>query len=211
MTKFTDHLWSDLVAEHGPAIASAPRPAPNRVPRPRVIAAGTLALAVAGTALGLGLTSTGGGATGSTAGGTTIVTAAYTITKHGNGSVLVTINDQESVSAVNQQLNAMINDSAVVTFQSGPAPASGPLTCAPGVPGMGGPQVTMLLGTDGTQVVAPGTTGGNTGAGTWHIGSCTVYPSGYLPKGNSGKGSGIAPNSHAIRAVPKVATGTKAP
>jgi hypothetical protein len=184
MSKFTDHLWSDLMQEHGPAIANASRPGPGRARRPRIIAGGTLALAVVGTALGLGLTSTGG-----TTGGTTIVTAAYTITTHSNGSILVKMGDQESVEAVDHQLNAMIKEYAILDFKSGPAPVSGPVTCTPGVPNMGGPQVAVLLGTDGTQVIAPGTTGDNTGVGTWHIASCSVYPTADLPKGNTGTGT----------------------
>ena len=59
MTKFTDNLWSDLVQEHGAALAHADRPEPGRArPRPRVIAGSTLALAGVGTALALALTAT---------------------------------------------------------------------------------------------------------------------------------------------------------
>ena len=115
MSKFTQNLWSDLVQEHGPAIANASRPGPGRARRPRVIAGSTLALAVAGTALGLGLTSAG-----STAGSTTVVTAAYTITTHSNGSILVQINQRESINAANQKLNAMIKEQVVLRIASGP-------------------------------------------------------------------------------------------
>jgi len=200
MTKFTENLWSDIMQEHGPAIANASRPGPGRARHPRVIAGGTLALAVAGTALGLGLTSTGGTAASAT-GGTTFVTAAYTITTHSNGSILVKMGDQETVNAVNQKLNAMIKEYAVLSFKPGSAPVSGPVTCTPGEQNMGGPQVAVLLGTDGTQVIAPGTTGNNTGEGTWHIGSCSVYLTADLPKGSTGSGNtGNTGN-----------TGTKAP
>jgi hypothetical protein len=214
MTKFTQNLWSDLMQEHGPAIANASRPSPGRLRRPRVIAGGTLALAVAGTALGLGLTSTGG-TTASTTGGTTLVTAAYTITTHSNGSILVKMGDQESVNAVNKQLNAMIKEYAILDFKPGPAPVSGPVTCTPGERNMGGPQVSVLLGTDGTQVIAPGTTGDNTGVGTWHIASCSVYLTADQPKGSTGNPDGIKPTGPAVVKLPKgtykVATGTKAP
>ena len=190
MTKFTDNLWSDIMQEHGPTIANASRPRQGLLRRPRVIAGGTLALAVAGTALGLGLTSTGG-----TAGGTSVVTAAYTITTHSNGSILVKMGDQESVNAVNKQLNAMIKEYAILRFEPGPAPVSGPVTCTPGVPNMGGPQVAVLLGTDGTQVIPSG----NTGAGTVHLSSCVYYKSARFPAaGNDSPSlgnSGTAGNS----------------
>jgi hypothetical protein len=186
MTKFTDHLWSDLMQEHGTEIANASRPRQSRIRHPRAIAGGTLALAVAGTALGLGLTSTG-----STTGSTSVQTAAYTITTHSNGSILVKMHDQETVNAVNQQLEAMVKEYAILDFKPGPAPVSGPVTCTPGVPNMGGPQVQVLLDADGTQVIAPGTTGDNTGVGTWHIGSCVVYPQSYQPKGSTGTVSGV--------------------
>src|ERR1700677_4520930 len=111
MSKFTDNLWSDLMQEHGPAIANASRPAPGRARRPRVIAGGTLALAVAGTALGLALTSTGGAA--GAAGSTQVVTDAYTITTHSDGSILVQINQRESIIAADQKLNAMVKEEIV--------------------------------------------------------------------------------------------------
>ena len=175
MSKFTQNLWSDLVKEHGPAIANATRPGPGRARRPRIVAGSTLTLAVAGTALGLGLTSANSTA-GSTAGSTAAVTAAYTITTHSGGSILVQINNRQSIDAANQKLNAMIKEQVVVRTASGPAPVSGSITCTPGEPGMQGPQVKVLLGADGTQVITPGTTGGNTGVGTWHLTACQVYP-----------------------------------
>jgi hypothetical protein len=190
MTKFTDHLWSDLMQEQGHAIANASRPGQGRVRRPRVIAGGTLALAVAGTALGLGLTSTGG-TTASTTGGTTLVTAAYTITTHTNGSILVKIGQDESITAVDKKLNALIKEQVVLRIGAGPAPVSGPVTCTPGEPNMKGPQVKVLLGADGTEVIPPGTTAGNTGVGTWHIDSCSVIPTADWGKGGTGNtGSG---------------------
>jgi hypothetical protein len=184
MSKFTQNLWSDLMQEHGPAIANASRPGPGRVRRPRVIAGSTLALAVAGTALGLALTSTG-----STTGSTTAVTAAYTITTHSNGSILVQINQRESINAANQKLNAMIKEQVVLRAASGPAPVSGPMTCTPGVSNIQGPQVKVLLGADGTQVIAPGTTGGNTGVGSWHMTACHVYPTADMGTGGTGTGN----------------------
>jgi hypothetical protein len=184
MTKFTENLWRDLAQEHGAALAQADRPGPGPARRPRVIAGSTLALAVAGTALGLGLTSTGGASTPAT-GGKRVVTDAYTITLNSNGSVLVQVNQQQSIVAADAKLNSMgIHEKVVVYPKPGAAPVSGPLTCAPvdGAPKQ--PQVQVLLGKNGTEVIAPGTTGDNTGVGTWHLGSCVVFPADY--KGNSG-------------------------
>src|SRR5215469_13170786 len=112
MTKLTENLWKDLAQEHGAALDRATRPGPGRARRPGLIAGGTLALAAAGTALGLGLTSTSGstgaggtGAGGTAAGGTAaggirkVVTAAYTITEKSDGSVLVQVNQRQSILA----------------------------------------------------------------------------------------------------------------
>ena len=187
MSKFTDRLWSDLAQEHGPALAQADRSGSGRGRRPRVIAGGTLALAVAGTALGFGLTSAGG--TPVAAGGTQVVTDAYTITQSSSGSVLVQINQRESIIAANAKLNSMIKEEVVVTTAAGPAPASGPVTCTSGEPNMHGPAVKVLLGADGTQIIAPGTTAGNTGVGTWHLTACQVYPSADMGTGGTGTGN----------------------
>ena len=187
MAKFTENLWNDLAQEHGAALAQATRPGPGLARRPRVIAGSTLALAAAGTALGLGLTSTNGStpAGGTAAGGIRkVVTTAYTITEKSNGSVLVQINQQKSIVAADAKLSSMgIQEKVSVFPKPGAATVSGPVTCAPvdGAPNQ--PQVQVLLGTNGTEVIA----GGNTGAGTWHLGSCVVFPAGY--KGNSGPGN----------------------
>jgi hypothetical protein len=192
MAKFTENLWHDLAQEHGAALAQATRPGPGLARRPRVIAGGTLALAAAGTALGLGLTSTSGStaAGGTAAGGTAaggirkVVTTAYTITEMSNGSVLVQVNQAESIVAADAKLSSMgIQEKVAVFPKPGAATVSGPITCAPvgGAPKQ--PQVQVLLGTNGTEVIA----GGNTGAGTWHLGSCVVFPT--SDKGNSGPGN----------------------
>src|SRR5215475_12414069 len=186
MTKFTDHLWRDLSREHGPALAHAARPEPGRARRPGLIAGSTLALAAAGTALGLGLTSTSGS---TPAGGIKkVVTAAYTITEKSDGSVLVQVNQRQSILAADAKLSSMGIQLKVAVFpKPGAATVSGPITCKPvdGAPKQ--PQVQVLLGTNGTEVIAPGTTGDNTGVGTWHLGSCVVFPIG--DKGNSGPGN----------------------
>jgi hypothetical protein len=183
MAKFTENLWNDLAQEHGAALAQATRPGPGRARRPRVIAGSTLALAAAGTALGLGLTST----SGSTAAGgiRKVVTDAYTITDMSNGSVLVTINQTQSLPQANQKLTAMgIHEQITIYMASGPAPVSGPVACTP-APGVSGPPVKVLVGTNGTQVIGSG----NTGAGTWHLRACSLTgDSGSGNTGNTGTG-----------------------
>ena len=122
-------------------------------------------------------------------GSTPALAAAYTITTHSDGSILVQINQRESINAANQKLNAMIKEQVVLRTVSGPAAVSGAVTCTPGVSNMQGPQVKVLLGTDGTQVIAPGTTGDNTGVGTWHVTACYVYPTADMGTGGTGSGN----------------------
>jgi hypothetical protein len=180
MAKFTENLWNDLAQEHGTALAQATRSGPGRARRPGLIAGSTLALAAAGTALGLGLAST----SGSTPTGKKVVTDAYTITEMSNGSVLVQINQRKSIVAADAKLSSMgIQEKVSVFPKPGAATVSGPVTCKPvdGAPKQ--PQVQVLLGTNGTEVIA----GSNTGAGTWHLGSCVVFPT--SDKGNSGPGN----------------------
>jgi hypothetical protein len=189
MTKFTEHLWTDLAREHGAALAEADRTEAVRSRRPssRVIASSTLAVAAVAAAVTLGLTSTGGTAAG---GSTRAVTDAYTITQNSSGSVLVQINQKESINAANVKLNAMIKEEVVLRMAAGPASAKGAVACTPGESNMQGPQVKVLLGTDGTQVIAPGTTADNTGIGTWHVAACFVYPTADLGTGGTGSGNG---------------------
>ena len=187
MTRFTENLWNDLAQEHGATLAQATRPGPGRARRPGLIAGSTLALAAAGTALGLGLTSTSGGtpAGGTTAGGIRkVVTDAYTITEMSNGSVLLQVNQLESIVAADAKLSSMgIQEKVSVFPKPGAATVSGPVTCAPVDGASKQPRVQVLLGTNGTEVIA----GGNTGAGTWHLGSCVVFPT--SDKGNTGPGN----------------------
>ena len=186
MAKFTENLWRDLAQEHGAALAQADRLGPGRARRPGLIAGSTLALAAGGTALALGLTSAGGTATGGTAAGgiRKVVTDAYTITESSNGSVLVQIDQQNSIFAADAKLSSMgIQEKVAVFPQPGAATSSGPVTCAPvgGAPKQ--PQVQVLLGSNGTETIA----GDNTGTGTWHLGSCVVFPT--SDTGNSGPGN----------------------
>jgi hypothetical protein len=176
MTKFTDHLWSDLVEEHGAILAHADRPEPGRarlLQRPRVLAGSTLGLAAVGTALVLAL-------------GAASSPPAYAVTTNGNGSVLVTINQNSALPQANAKLTAMgINEQVTIYMAAGAAAVSGPVTCTP-APGadISGPPLKVLVGNNGTEVIRLGQTGGNTGVGTWHLDHCVV--TGDTGSGNSG-------------------------
>lgn len=174
MTKFADNLWRDLAREHGPALAHADRPEPGRASllrRPRVLAGSTLALAGVGTALALTL-----GASS---------TPAFAVTTNSDGSVLVKINQNSDLPQANAKLTAMgIHEQVTIYMATGPATVSGPVNCTP-APGakLSGPPLKVLVGANGTEV-APGTTGGNTGVGTWHLDHCVI--TGDPGSGNTG-------------------------
>jgi hypothetical protein len=168
MSNFTDHLWRDLVREHGPTLAHADRLEPGRArhPRPRVLAGSTLGLAGVGAALVLALS-------GSAA------PPAFAITKQGDGSVLVTLNyhQNENLPQVNRKLAAMgTHEQITIYMASGAAAVGGPVTCAPatGASSPSGPPVKVLVGTDGTEVIAPGQSAGNTGEGSFHLDHCVA-------------------------------------
>jgi hypothetical protein len=174
MTKFTDNLWRDL-EEHGATVALDDRPEPGRASllrRPRVLAGSTLGLAGVGAALVLAL-------------GAVSSTPAYAVTTNGDGSVLVTINQTSALPQANAKLTAMgIHEQVTIDMAAGAAAASGPVACTP-APGVSGPAVKVLVGTNGTEVFASG----NTGAGTWHLAACHITgDNGSGNAGNTGAG-----------------------
>ncbi|HEY1713791.1 MAG TPA: hypothetical protein VGG07_12865 [Solirubrobacteraceae bacterium] len=178
MTKFTDHLWRDLVQEHGPTLAQADRPAAGRgrLRRPRVLAGSTLGLAGVGAALVLAL------------GGTAATTPAFAVTTSNDGSVLVNLNyhANQNLPQVNHKLIAMgTNEQITIYMSTGAATTQGPVTCAPGS-GVRGPAVRVLVGKDGTEVIAPGESGDNTAEGTFHLDHCTTSNPGSGNAGNTG-------------------------
>jgi hypothetical protein len=181
MSKFTDHLWSDLAREHGPTLAQANRPKPGRSRRPRILAGSTLGLAGVGVALVLALS-------GSTA------SPAFAITKQNDGSVLVHLNYVQNLNLgqVEQKLKDMgTNEQITIYMGPGAATVNGPVTCAPatGAASPSGPQVKVLVGANGTEVIAPGQSGGNTAEGTFHLNRCVVSSdTGSGASGNTGAG-----------------------
>jgi hypothetical protein len=89
MSKFKDQLFTDLMREHGAALALAELPKPRRNTRPVWVAAGAVAMAGAATA-GITLFSAG--------------TPAFAVTDNPDGSVTVSIKDPNALDAANREL-----------------------------------------------------------------------------------------------------------
>jgi hypothetical protein len=154
---------TDLAREERPALATRAR---RTRPRRRVLAGSTLGLAGVGAALVLALS-------GSAA------PPAFAITKEGDGSVLVNLNyvQNENLPQVNRRLAAMgTHEQITIYMATGAAPVNGPVTCAPAPRASrpSGPTVKVLVGTDGTEVIAPGQSAGNTAEGSFHLDHCVV-------------------------------------
>jgi hypothetical protein len=183
MSKFTDHLWSDLVREHGPTLAHAARPEPGRsgrargagfLRRRRVLAGSTLGLAGVGAALLLAL------------GGTAATTPAFAVTRNDDG-VLVHLNYVEKLNLpqLEAKLHSMgLHEGVTISMATGAARVSGPVTCSQG-PGATTP-VKVLVGANGTEVIGAGQSGDNTAEGSFHLDSCVVR--GDNVAGNTGAG-----------------------
>ncbi|HEY1592072.1 MAG TPA: hypothetical protein VGF81_09790 [Solirubrobacteraceae bacterium] len=150
----------DLAREERPERTNAGK---RRGLRPRVLAGGTLGLAGVATALVLALTAASS-------------PPAFAITRNGDGSVVVQINENSSLPQANAKLTAMgIHEQVTIYMATGTASADGPVTCTP-APGanVSGPPLKVLVGKDGTEVIAPGESAGNTGEGTYHLDRCVI-------------------------------------
>ncbi len=185
MSKFTDNLWRDLAREHGPTLAQAERPQTGRtgagriLRRPRILAGSTLGLAGVGAALVLAL------------GGTAATTPAFAITKGNDGSVLVHLNYLKDLNLpqVNHRLTELgTHEQITIYTATGAASTSGAVTCSPRS-GASGPAVRVLVGTNGTEVIAAGESGGNTAEGTFHLDHCTVAPASATGPGTGNTGN----------------------
>lgn len=95
MTKFADQLFTDLMREHGPALAQTRPPAPGRhiASRPALLATATGFAAVAATAGGL--LASGGG------------TPAYALTTHPNGRVTLDVYRESGIAGINTKLHQL--------------------------------------------------------------------------------------------------------
>ena len=145
--------------------------------RPRALAGGSLGLAGIATGLVLAL-----GGTAATA------PAAFAVTRSSDGTVQVELNylSNQNLPQVEAKLAAMGTGEAVtLDMASGPATASGPVTCTPGA-GVSGPTLKVLVGTNGTETIGAGQSAGNTAEGTFHLADCTAVSS--SAAGNSGAG-----------------------
>ena len=193
MSRFEDNLWGSVIDRHGEDLAAAGVAVRTRARRnrPRLAVGGTLGLAGVGAALVLAL-----GAGGAAA------PPAFAITKHSDGSVLVTLTNVEAVPAAERQLAEMgIHAWFEPAIGPGAAPVNGPVTCTPAPSptsatgrglanatpsdaksATGGPPVKVLLGADGTSTVPSG----EPGAGPWHLGACYLYTGTFPGTGNTG-------------------------
>lgn len=121
MTKFADQLYTDLMREHGPALAhTRPPAAPQRhiASRRALLAAGTGCLAVAATA---GALVADGG------------TPAYALTTNPDGTTTLAVYQATGIAPVNAQLRHLRDNVVVVPVRPGcpalsslPAPAVSP-------------------------------------------------------------------------------------
>ena len=89
-----------------------------------------------------------------------------------SGPVAFNLDTDGGLPGVNQRLAAMgIDEHVDFTMAQGAASRSGVVSCTPADPGVTGPPVTVTVGSgdSNTETIAAG----NTGAGTWHVASCT--------------------------------------
>jgi hypothetical protein len=123
MTRFADQLFTDLMQEHGPALAlTGPPTAPRQraVTGRKLLAAGAGGVAVAAAAAGVLLA--GGG------------TPAYAVTTHPDGTVTLAVNQAAGISGVNGRLHQLGDRVVVVPVGRGcpsinslPAPSVRPV------------------------------------------------------------------------------------
>ncbi len=144
--------------------------------RPRLLAGATVAVAASATAVTLLFSASAS-------------PPAYAITRNGDGSVLVQINQLQSLPDANRKLAAMgIDEQISIQMAIGPAAVAGPVDCVPSPSGanLPGPPVKAVVGTSGTEVIPSG----NTGAGTWHLAACHLSgDTGSANTGNTGSGT----------------------
>jgi len=149
MTKFEDQLLGQLMAEHGHRLRAMPQPAPprRRIRRPVWLAAGAAGAAAAVTAAVLAL-------------GSAPAYAAYSVARHPNGTVTVSVSRPSGVAGANVSLHAMGARVVVVPVRPGcpaigslprPRPAPHPsVSVRSGVNGHGHRSVTVKVwGKDG--------------------------------------------------------------
>jgi hypothetical protein len=108
MTKFEDQLFGQLMAEHGHRLRAAERPAParRRVRRPAWAATSAVGAAAAVTAAVMAL-------------GSAPASAAYSVTRHANGTVTVSVSSASGVAAADAALHRLRARVVVVPVRPG--------------------------------------------------------------------------------------------
>ena len=127
MSKFTDHLWRDLVQEHGPTLAQVDRPEPGR-------AGGRLPPAPARSRGQHARAGGGRRGAGARPGRDRGNPPAFAITTNSDGSVLVHLNytTDQNLPQVDAKLASMgIHENVGIQMAPGPATVTGPVTCTP--------------------------------------------------------------------------------
>lgn len=121
MSKFEDHLWREVLREHGAGIAQTSRPPARSTHRSTVIAGTGLGLAGAGTVAALVL-------------GGTAASPAFAVTRNHDGTVTVSITGYGGMAGANARLRELgISAEVVARAPSGcggsmhgsPAPSHG--------------------------------------------------------------------------------------
>ena len=149
MTKFEDQLYQQLMTEHGHRLGAGQRPAParRRVRRPAwLVAAAAGAVAAASTAAVMAL-------------GSTPALAAYSVTRHGDGTVTVSVSRLSGVAGADAALRAIRARVVVVPVRPGcppigslPRPRPAPhlaVSVGTGVTRSGHRSVTVKVGDGG--------------------------------------------------------------
>ena len=115
MTKFEDQLLEELMTEHGHRLRAVERPAPARhwARRPVWLATGAAAAVAAATAAVMVV-------------GSAPASAAYSVTRHANGTVTVSVSRPSGVAGANAALHALRARVVVVPVHPG-CPAIGSL------------------------------------------------------------------------------------
>jgi hypothetical protein len=204
MTKFEDQLFGRLMAEHGHRLRAVERPAPqghtgHRARRPVWLAAGAAGAAAAVTAAVMAL-------------GSAPADAAYSVTRHANGTLTVAVSSPPGVAGANVTLHAMGARVVVVPVRPGcpaigslprPRPAPHPsVWVGAGVTGNGHLSVTVKVWGKGgipagdTMVLAfsidPRVSAqGAGGIITGRVPRCVSLPSAPRPAGSSGAASTV--------------------
>ena len=118
MTKFEDRLYGQLMADHGHHLTTAPPPHPaparRRARRPVWLATGAAATAAAAAATAAVMALSSAPA------------AAYSVTRHADGTVTITVTRPSGVAGANLTLHGMHARVAVIPVRPG-CPAFGSL------------------------------------------------------------------------------------